>query len=98
VARAIHRHGRRAKAPFAAVNCAAIPTELLESLLFGHVRGAFAGAVADRAGSFREVQGGASFLDEIGDMDLAMQAKLLRALQKRVVTSVGGKPVPSMCG
>ncbi len=94
VARAIHRHGSRAKAPFVPVNCAAIPAELLESLLFGHVRGAFSGAVADRAGSFREAQGGTLFLDEIGDMDLAMQAKLLRALQERVVTPVGGRPVP----
>jgi DNA-binding NtrC family response regulator len=94
VAHAIHRHGRRAKAPFVPVNCAAIPAELLESLLFGHVRGAFTGAVTDRAGSFRDAQGGTLFLDEIGDMDLAMQAKLLRALQERVVTPVGGRPVP----
>ncbi len=94
VARAIHRHGRRSQAPFVPVNCAAIPAELLESLLFGHVRGAFTGALADRAGSFREAQGGTLFLDEIGDMDLAMQAKLLRALQERVVTPVGGRPVP----
>ena len=94
VARAIHRHGKRARAAFVAVNCAAIPTELLESLLFGHVRGAFTGAVADRAGSFREAEGGTLFLDEIGDMDLVMQAKLLRALQERVVTPIGGKPVP----
>ncbi len=94
VARAIHGHGRRARAPFVPVNCAAIPAELLESLLFGHVRGAFTGAVADRAGSFRDAQGGTLFLDEIGDMDLAMQAKLLRALQERVVTPVGGRPVP----
>ncbi len=93
VARAIHRHGRRAKAPFMPVNCAAIPSELLESLLFGHVRGAFTGAVADRLGSFREAQGGTLFLDEIGDMDLAMQAKLLRVLQEREVTPVGGKPI-----
>jgi DNA-binding NtrC family response regulator len=94
VARAIHHHGRRAKAPFVPLNCAAIPAELLESLLFGHVRGAFTGAVADRAGSFRDAQGGTLFLDEIGDMDLAMQAKLLRSLQERVVTPVGGRPVP----
>ena len=94
VARAIHTHGRRAKAPFVPVNCAAIPAELLESLLFGHVRGAFTGAVTDRPGSFRDAQGGTLFLDEIGDMDLAMQAKLLRALQERVVTPVGGRPVP----
>jgi DNA-binding NtrC family response regulator len=93
VAHAIHRHGRRSKAPFVPVNCAAIPGELLESLLFGHVRGAFTGAVADRAGSFREAQGGTLFLDEIGDMDMVMQAKLLRALQERVVTPVGGRSI-----
>ncbi len=94
VAQAIHRYGRRSKAPFIPVNCAAIPGELLESLLFGHVRGAFTGATSDRAGSFREAQGGTLFLDEIGDMDLAMQAKLLRTLQERVVTPLGGRPVP----
>ena len=93
VARAIHRHGRRAARPFVAVNCAAIPGELLESQLFGHVRGAFTGAVADRLGSFREADGGTLFLDEIGDMDLALQAKLLRVLQDRMVTPLGGKPV-----
>jgi DNA-binding NtrC family response regulator len=94
IARAIHHHGRRSKAPFVAVNCAALPGELLESLLFGHVRGAFTGAVTDRAGSFREADGGTLFLDEIGDMELMMQAKLLRALQERVVTPVGGAAVP----
>ncbi len=93
VARALHRHGRRAKGPFVAVNCAAIPAELLESLLFGHVRGAFTGAVSDRAGSFREADHGTLFLDEIGDMAPAMQAKLLRVLGDRMVTPVGGRPV-----
>jgi DNA-binding NtrC family response regulator len=93
VARAIHEHGHRRGGPFVAVNCAAIPTELLESELFGHVRGAFTGAASDRIGAFRQADRGTLFLDEIGDMDLAMQAKILRALQERVVTPVGGKPV-----
>ena len=93
VARAIHRHGKRGGGPFVAVNCAAIPAELLESTLFGHTRGAFTGAVADRTGSFRDADRGTLFLDEIGDMDKAMQAKLLRALQEREITPVGGKPL-----
>ena len=83
VARALHRHGRRAHGPFVAVNCAAIPAELLESLLFGHVRGAFTGAISDRAGSFREADRGTLFLDEIGDMAPAMQAKLLYSIRPR---------------
>ncbi len=94
VARAIHDHGHRSGKPFIAVNCAAIPAELMESELFGHVRGAFTGAVSDRTGAFREATQGTLFLDEIGDMDMAMQAKILRALQERIVMPVGGKPIP----
>jgi two-component system NtrC family response regulator len=93
VARAIHDHGYRGRNPFVAVNCAAIPAELLESQLFGHARGAFTGALTDHVGAFRQAEGGTLFLDEIGDMTLAMQAKILRALQERVVIPVGGKPV-----
>jgi two-component system NtrC family response regulator len=93
VARALHQHGNRSRGPFLAVNCAAIPSELLESELFGHVKGSFTGAASDRAGAFREAAGGTLFLDEIGDMPSAMQAKILRVLQERVVTPVGGKPV-----
>jgi len=93
VARALHVHSRRAGRPFIAVNCAAIPEDLLESELFGHVKGSFTGATADRAGAFVEAGSGTLFLDEIGDMPLAMQAKILRALQEKVVTPVGGKPV-----
>jgi DNA-binding NtrC family response regulator len=93
VARAIHDHGRRGGRPFIALNCTAIPRDLLESMLFGHVRGAFTGATSDRAGAFREAEGGTLFLDEIGDMDIAMQAKILRALQERMVTPVGGRPL-----
>ena len=92
VARALHEYGPRAKGPFVSVNCAAIPAELLESELFGHVAGAFTGAVRAQQGRFREAQGGTLLLDEIGDMDAAMQAKILRVLQERVVTPVGGKP------
>jgi DNA-binding NtrC family response regulator len=95
VARAIHDHGQRAQQAFVAVNCAAIPAELMETELFGHVKGAFSGAVRDRLGAFREAQGGTLFLDEIGDMDPAMQAKILRALQERTVTPVGGIAMPT---
>ena len=91
VARAIHRYGGRGKRPFVAVNCAAIPRDLLESELFGHVKGAFSGAFQPRAGKFREADGGTLFLDEIGDMPLEMQAKILRVLQDKVVTPVGGQ-------
>jgi two-component system NtrC family response regulator len=93
VARALHVHSRRSHAPFVAVNCAAIPHELLESELFGHKKGSFTGATADRAGAFRDAGDGTLFLDEIGDMPLPMQAKILRALQERVITPVGSKPV-----
>jgi transcriptional regulator with GAF, ATPase, and Fis domain len=86
VARAIHRFSDRGKRPFVAVNCAAIPRELLESELFGQVKGAFSGAFQPRTGKFREADGGTLFLDEIGDMPLEMQAKILRVLQDRVVT------------
>jgi two-component system nitrogen regulation response regulator NtrX len=94
VARAIHRQSLRAKKPFVEVNCAAIPGELIESELFGHMKGSFTGAVADRAGKFEQADGGTLFLDEIGDMSLAAQAKVLRVLQDGVVTRIGGsKPV-----
>jgi DNA-binding NtrC family response regulator len=93
VARALHVHSRRKDHPFIAVNCAAIPADLLESELFGHVKGSFTGATSDRAGAFREAANGTLFLDEIGDMPLPMQAKILRALQERIVTPVGGRPV-----
>ena len=93
VARAIHAASPRAAAPFVAVNTAAIPRELLESELFGHERGAFTGAVAARAGRFRDASGGTLFLDEIGDMSTDLQAKLLRVLQESEVTPVGGSGV-----
>ena len=90
VARNIHALSRRKSGPFIEVNCAAIPEELIESELFGHVRGAFTGAVADRRGKFEAASGGTLFLDEIGDMSLKTQAKVLRALQEQVVEAVGG--------
>jgi two-component system NtrC family response regulator len=92
IARTIHRVGARGAGPFLALNCAAIPPDLLESELFGHVKGAFTGAVLERKGAFREAHGGTLFLDEIGDMELSMQAKILRAIEERVVAPVGGRP------
>src|ERR687895_896888 len=90
VARNIHSMSRRRGGPFVEVNCAAIPEELIESELFGHVRGAFTGAVADRRGKFELAHGGTIFLDEIGDMSLKTQAKVLRVLQEQVMEAVGG--------
>jgi len=85
----IHRHGRFADGPFIAVNCAALPSELVESELFGHVKGAFTGATRDRAGKFVEADGGSIFLDEISEMPLEAQAKILRVIETRQVTPVG---------
>jgi two-component system, NtrC family, nitrogen regulation response regulator NtrX len=94
VARAIHDLSLRAHGPFVEVNCAAIPAELIESELFGHIKGSFTGAVADRPGKFELADGGTLFLDEIGDMSLSAQAKVLRALQEGVIARVGsGKPL-----
>jgi two-component system, NtrC family, nitrogen regulation response regulator NtrX len=90
VARTIHSMSRRRNAAFVEVNCAAIPEELIESELFGHVRGAFTGAVADRRGKFEVADGGTIFLDEIGDMSLKTQAKVLRVLQEQTLEAVGG--------
>jgi len=93
VARAIHAQSPRVKQPFIEVNCAAIPSELIESELFGHMKGSFTGAVQDRAGKFEQADGGTLFLDEIGDMSLAAQAKVLRVLQEGEVTRIGGAKV-----
>ncbi len=94
VARALHDASPRKTRAFVEVNCAAIPSELIESELFGHVKGSFTGAVGDRAGKFEQADGGTLFLDEIGDMTPSAQAKVLRALQEGVITRVGGsKPV-----
>jgi two-component system nitrogen regulation response regulator NtrX len=90
VARTIHALSHRHTGPFVEVNCAAIPEELIESELFGHVRGAFTGAVADRRGKFEAADGGTIFLDEIGDMSLKTQAKVLRVLQEQTMEAVGG--------
>ncbi|MCC6601497.1 MAG: sigma-54-dependent Fis family transcriptional regulator [Crocinitomicaceae bacterium] len=89
VAKSIHFHSSRATNPFVAVNVAAIPSELLESELFGHEKGAFTGAAARRIGKFEEADGGTLFLDEIGEMDVSLQAKLLRVLQEKEVTRIG---------
>jgi DNA-binding NtrC family response regulator len=94
MARFVHQKSRRANKPFVAVNCAAIPENLLESELFGHEKGAFTGAVARRIGKFEEADGGTLLLDEISEMDVRLQAKLLRAIQERQIDRVGGaKPV-----
>jgi two-component system nitrogen regulation response regulator NtrX len=94
VARALHRMSPRAAKPFVEVNCAAIPGELIESELFGHMKGSFTGAISDRAGKFEQANKGTLFLDEIGDMSLAAQAKVLRVLQDNVITRIGGaKPI-----
>jgi two-component system, NtrC family, nitrogen regulation response regulator NtrX len=94
VARALHRMSPRASKPFVEVNCAAIPGELIESELFGHMKGSFTGAISDRAGKFEQANKGTLFLDEIGDMSLAAQAKVLRVLQDNVITRIGGaKPI-----
>src|SRR5258707_93255 len=95
LARHVHTRSNRAKRPFISINCAAIPEHLLESELFGHEKGAFTGAVARRIGKFEEATGGTLLLDEISEMDVRLQSKLLRAIQERVIDRVGGtRPVP----
>ncbi len=91
VARALHEQSTRVKSPFIEVNCAAIPSELIESQLFGHEKGSFTSAIKQRKGDFEQAHGGTLFLDEIGDMSLSAQAKVLRALQENKITRVGGE-------
>jgi two-component system response regulator PilR (NtrC family) len=91
VARLIHEQGPRARQPFIPINCGAIPSELMESEFFGHRKGSFSGAVEDKPGLFQAAQGGTLFLDEVADLPLAMQVKLLRAIQEKAVRSVGGQ-------
>lgn len=94
IARRLHEKSNRADQPFVEVNCAAIPSELIESELFGHEKGAFTSALKQRKGKFEQADGGTLFLDEIGDMSLSAQAKVLRALQENIITRVGGdKPI-----
>jgi DNA-binding NtrC family response regulator len=94
VAHMIHENSSRSKKPMVEVNCAAIPSELIESELFGHTKGSFTSAIKDRAGKFEQADGGTLFLDEIGDMSLSAQAKVLRALQENEITRVGSdKPI-----
>jgi two-component system, NtrC family, nitrogen regulation response regulator NtrX len=90
VARWIHEKSPRRDGPFVEVNCAAIPSELIESIMFGHIKGAFTGAIKDQSGKFEQAHGGTLFLDEIGDMSLSAQAKILRALQEHKIARVGG--------
>jgi DNA-binding NtrC family response regulator len=91
VARSIHENSARSAMPFVEVNCAAIPSELIESELFGHEKGSFTSAIKQRLGKFEQADGGTLFMDEIGDMSLSAQAKVLRALQENKITRVGGE-------
>src|SRR5207237_4217977 len=98
IAKAIHYNSSRKNKPFVPVNVAAIPSELIESELFGHEKGAFTGAAARRIGKFEEANEGTLFLDDIGEMDIGLQVKLLRALQEKEITRVGSnKPVKTDC-
>ncbi|MBB5321280.1 sigma-54-dependent transcriptional regulator [Marinobacter oulmenensis] len=96
LARYIHQHSPRAEQPFVAINCAAIPENMLEAILFGHEKGAFTGAVASQPGKFEQANGGTILLDEISEMDLGLQSKLLRVLQEREVERVGGRKTISL--